>query len=148
MQFSDKYSFSALLAWNITRGLFQLAFLALFFYVARRVFIAFDRLSAAKASFDVRECQLQYESDRSFLLDCIRDIFEVDSRNVEETRRLVNQNPSDDGVDLFNSLVRMQLSAHVAHGPRKGFFKHFCKLFLQNGKIMMKNKKIILFSLF
>ena len=33
-------------------------------------------------------------------------------------------------------------------GPRKGFLKHFCKLFLQNGKIMMKNNKIILFSMF
>ena len=32
-------------------------------------------------------------------------------------------------------------------GPRKGFLKHFCKLFLQNGKIMMKNNKIILFSM-
>ena len=30
-------------------------------------------------------------------------------------------------------------------GPRKGFLKHFCKLFSQNGKLMLK---IILFSMF
>ena len=47
-------------------------------------------------------------------------------------------NPMDDGradwiVDIVQEMV---------------FLKHFCNLFLQNGKIMMKDNKIILFSMF